>query len=256
MLAFTGVQLAERDALPPDPESNTLLESFIVHARCLHDFLWGSRNEWHPMDAFAHDFCEPGRWEHERVPWTFDDVNLGGRTGREVTHLSYDRRLVSSKEWNCGEIYEELATNVEHFANVALPTRLNEPTRQALGNLLVHGTGTGPPRWPPARSTRRSILISSMEARRTRPTRVNPSKTHGGIRRCSKFRHKVLDRAEHDPTSAERVRAARATKMSERFNIAQRLAHQPPLCQADINSSGSTKRSRRPDSNRGPLHYE
>lgn len=62
MPAFAVVRLAERQGLPPDPESNALLDSFVVHVRCLRDFLWRARGDGYRTDAFAADFCEADDW--------------------------------------------------------------------------------------------------------------------------------------------------------------------------------------------------
>lgn len=146
MLAFAAVRLAERQGLPRDPESNALLESFVVHVRCLRDFLWGRRRDRQPHDAFAVDFCAPGEWERVRgdVPGL-----LGGRllhrAGREVVHLTYHRFSVdaASKDWDCGEIFDMIASSLERLAITAMPTRMDGVTRTALGELWEHQPGAG-----------------------------------------------------------------------------------------------------------------
>lgn len=146
MLAFTAVRLAERDGIPRDPESNALLESFIVHTRCLRDFAWGERK--HKWDAFAVDFCDPGTWERERgeVPPELAEVDRLRRTGREVVHLGYHRMTIAeaSKGWDIGEIYGELAHVLRLFAGTALPTRVDENTREGLRDLMAHRAEVGP----------------------------------------------------------------------------------------------------------------
>ncbi len=147
MLAFTAVRLAERQGVPRDPVSNAYLESFVVHVRCLRDFLWGNRKSWNPLDAFAFDFCVPGEWEAKRgqVPPNLSGVDTRKRTGREVVHLTYHRLSVEAelKDWECGEIFGEIADALACFTTAALPTRLDAKTRDALQDLFAHSPGAG-----------------------------------------------------------------------------------------------------------------
>ncbi len=149
MLAFATVRLAERHGVSRDPESNVLLEAFVMHARCLRDFLWGEPKSQQPNDAFAADFCAPGRWNQERgsIPLILARDGLLHRAGREVAHLSYRRLAVGadSKDWSCREIYDEIAAALQRLAVTALPTRLDEPTRRALHDLLEHRSGVSVP---------------------------------------------------------------------------------------------------------------
>lgn len=149
MLAFAAVRLAERDGLPPAPDSNALLECFIVHVRCLHDFLWHHRRVDQPMDAFAGDFCADGEWEASRppVPPALTAVRNRHRPGREMAHLSYHRGTIDaeSKAWKVGELYEEIAHALATLTTVALPSRLDEATRAALADLTAHTPTVGTP---------------------------------------------------------------------------------------------------------------
>lgn len=146
MLAFAAVRLAERQGLPRDPESNALLESFVMHVRCLRDFLWGRRRRRQPHDAFAVDFCAPGEWERVRggVPALLGE-RLLHRAGREVVHLTYHRSSVdaASKDWDCGEIFDVIADSLDLLSITALPTRMDSVTRTALGELWEHQPGAG-----------------------------------------------------------------------------------------------------------------
>jgi hypothetical protein len=147
MLAYTAVRLAEREGIPRDPESNALLESFIVHTRCLRDFLWGERKH-HKGDAFAIDFCQSGVWERERgdVPPELAEVDRLRRAGREVMHLGYHRKTIAeaARDWDISEIYGELAHSLQLFAATAIPARLDQQTREALCDLMAHRPTVGP----------------------------------------------------------------------------------------------------------------
>jgi hypothetical protein len=148
MLAFTAIRLAERHGIPRNPESNALLESFVVHVRCLRDFLWGDRNDRQPMDAFATDFCEEGKWESERgaVPPAITEIDERNRAGREVVHLSYHRLGVeaAAKDWEVSEVYMEIEAALAKFAILALPSRLDDKTREALQEPMEHDSAVGP----------------------------------------------------------------------------------------------------------------
>jgi hypothetical protein len=147
MLAFTAIRLAERQGIPRDPESNALLESFAIHVRCLCDFLWGDRTDHQPMDAFATDFCEPGKWENERgqIPPALAEIDERDRPGREVVHLTYHRLGVeaTTKDWEVGEVYGEIEYALARLATLALPSRLDDKTRKALEGLTDHDTAIG-----------------------------------------------------------------------------------------------------------------
>lgn len=66
--------------------------------------------------------------------------------GREVVHLPYHRLTIEaeSKDWDCGDIYADLADELERFALVALPSRLDLKTRDALQDLFTHSADVGP----------------------------------------------------------------------------------------------------------------
>lgn len=148
MLAFSAVRLAERQGLPRDQETNVLLESFVVHVRCLRDFVWGARNPRHPMDALASDYCETGKWERMRdpLPTVLTEIDARRRPGREVVHLSYDRLDIeaASKDWNVGTIYAEFADALELLAKIAVDSRMDNETRRALTALAAHDANVGP----------------------------------------------------------------------------------------------------------------
>lgn len=126
---------------PEDMEEYAYLESFLVHARCLNDFLWRDRNPNHPHDAFAADFCAPGEWEKVRAGLpqaTLAEIRKRRRFGLEVMHLSYERRggYGEHKKWPCGKVFVEIALALTKFALLALPEALDEKTRSRLEGLL------------------------------------------------------------------------------------------------------------------------
>jgi hypothetical protein len=148
MLAYTAVGLAKRRDLPRTQESNVFLEAFAIHTRCLREFLWGDRSRY-PLDAFASDFCSPGRWEQVRgdVPRALREIDDRSRLGREVVHLSYARSAVPAeiKDWPVSEIVRELVVALDEFALEALPECLDEETRLTLTDLASSPPpGVGP----------------------------------------------------------------------------------------------------------------
>lgn len=132
------------------PERNAHLESFAVHSRCLRDFIWGRRNKRNPEDAFAFDYCHPGDWEKRfplsKVPPALSDIDKRFRAGREVVHLSYHRLDVGKglrKRWPPKVVLGELAPPLQVLADLALPERMNDATREALRDLERHGPEAG-----------------------------------------------------------------------------------------------------------------
>lgn len=131
---------------PKGMEQWCLLESFLVHARCLNDFLWRNRSHQQPDDAFAADFCAPGVWNDVRrdLPQTaLTEIRQRKRFGREVMHLSYERPsgFGEHKQWPCGRVFAEIAAAMARFAVVAEPSSLNEPTRNRFRHLLDQPAG-------------------------------------------------------------------------------------------------------------------
>lgn len=137
-LAFVVLELGKR---PGGMVTNALLESFVVHFRCLNDFLWRDRGKHNPRDAFAADFCSRGAWKdvREGLPQEALSQVRPRRFGREVMHLTYDRidGIGEKKEWPCGKVLLEILTALEKFANLALADRLDAPTRSFLTGLKM-----------------------------------------------------------------------------------------------------------------------
>lgn len=147
MLVASAVELSKHEV--PNPQSNAFLESFLIHARCLRDFLWGARPKHHPRDALAADFCEPGEWEDERddVPPALAEIGRRQRMGRELAHLTYHRQDVPSdaKQWSCGEVCFEIIGALDLLSSLARSTAMDADTRQALMYPQAHSPGVGPP---------------------------------------------------------------------------------------------------------------
>ncbi len=147
MLVSSAVELSKHGI--PNAASNAFLESFLIHARCLRDFLWAKRTKRNPEDAFASDFCRPGEWERERgeVPPALTEVGNRQRMGRELVHLTYHRSDVpaDAKQWACGDVCFEIIEALDSFSHLALPERLDIDTKQALMYPQSHFPGVGPP---------------------------------------------------------------------------------------------------------------
>ncbi len=147
MLVASAVELSKYDTA--NPQSNALLESFLIHARCLRDFLWGPRGKRYDRDAFALDFCEPGEWEKQRgeVPPALAEIGSRQRMGRELAHLTYHRTDVApdAKLWACGDVCFEIIEALDQLSVLARPDALDADTRQALIYPQTHFPGVGPP---------------------------------------------------------------------------------------------------------------
>lgn len=98
-------------------EHNALLESFLIHARCLLDFLYQTEKP-RPDDVIADDFFEDPSIFHKLLPHSIPAAEyLKQRTGKEVAHLTYGRLKVSATEkvWNIGQIHDQLAEALAIF---------------------------------------------------------------------------------------------------------------------------------------------
>jgi hypothetical protein len=138
MLAFCAVALYERRDEPRDQQSNTLVESFGIHTRCLRDFFWGKRRDDKPMDAFACDFCAPGVWKYGPAEIPPALAAIDERIGREIVHLTYHRLGVAPeiKDWPVSKIVNEPSEAIHALAFDALPERMDQETRDALNEPL------------------------------------------------------------------------------------------------------------------------
>lgn len=144
MFMYAAEELASRRDEPRDRESNVLLESFVIHTRCLVHFLWRSRkpNDRHDRDAFAEDLCAQDVWADKRSQMSPALRKAADkRTGSEVAHLSYDRLdvPVAEKDWQVGRITIEIADAIDALRQHALPERLDDETSYVLEQLV------GPP---------------------------------------------------------------------------------------------------------------
>ena len=63
----------------------------------------------------------------------------------EVVHLSYHRLGVESaaKDWEVSEVHMEIETALANFAIRALPSRLDDKTREALQEPMEHDSAVG-----------------------------------------------------------------------------------------------------------------
>lgn len=91
------------------------LESFLIHARNLRDFLYKTEREnAKPSDVLARDFfSDPAEWHRMRpisnnLNHIANGLNL--RVGRYVVHLSYDRIKPTPdlSSWDIGSIFKEV----------------------------------------------------------------------------------------------------------------------------------------------------
>jgi len=121
---------------------NLALESFVVHARCLNDFLWRDPSGKNADDLFATDFCPEGEWEALRsklTQYALARIRADRRFGGEVMHLT--RRRISGsgsdKQWPVGQVHAEIMSALSVFGGVALPERLGKGLRAELVSIAV-----------------------------------------------------------------------------------------------------------------------
>ena len=115
MFVFTAskVRAGGMDTL----ENNAMLETFLLHARCLLDFLYPPATP-RSDDVLANDFFEDPSILRRALPATLPMSSyLKSRTGKEVAHLTYERLNVTptQKVWNFGEIHDQLGKALAIF---------------------------------------------------------------------------------------------------------------------------------------------
>ena len=88
---------------------NAYLESFLIHARNLRDFLTRSRDDKgvKPNDVLAEDFFDSDGWSCPDEPPYLKENRI--RLNRSLAHLTYDRiQYQSNKGWNPQKIFHEV----------------------------------------------------------------------------------------------------------------------------------------------------
>jgi hypothetical protein len=103
--------------------ANALIESFVIHVRCVLDFLYAPKNR-RDDDVIAQDyFDDPTEWENLRPPMSANLEKARDRAGKEMAHLTYARLDVTpeAKPWRFVELTNEISDvlgvflkNVDH----------------------------------------------------------------------------------------------------------------------------------------------
>lgn len=98
-------------------ENNAMLESFLIHARCLFDFLYPPSGM-HDDDVVADDFYDDPSEFRSRLPTSLPiSTYLKKRTGKEIAHLTYNRLQISSAEkiWNFADVRSQIGNALKIF---------------------------------------------------------------------------------------------------------------------------------------------
>ena len=111
MLHSTAMALAQGKATD-SLMHNALVESFLIHARLLIEFLYGKRTK--PDDIRPEDWLGPGKWEkiRPRKGELLDDTHLCAH--KFLVHLT-TTRLDRKKEWGHIAILDEINTRLDEF---------------------------------------------------------------------------------------------------------------------------------------------
>ncbi len=99
---------------------NAILESFLMHARVLKDFLYGERKATHADDVLAtHFFDDPAEWTTTRPPLGPYLTQHERRLQKMVAHFSYERPQWRgpAKNWKITNVRSEIHTAWEAFYN-------------------------------------------------------------------------------------------------------------------------------------------
>jgi len=107
---------------------NALLESFLVHARLLIDFLYGRPKTGYD-DIRAEDMLDPGEWERIRPEQTQLLKDTKHDADKFLAHLT-TTRLDRSKEWDYPAIFKEIDAALDVFyGKVQTPQDGKKPVR-------------------------------------------------------------------------------------------------------------------------------
>ncbi len=104
---------------------NALLESFLIHARVLFDFLYASDPR---RDDVTAEHYAAG-WEGKRPGASQNLLELKRRVNKEVAHISYvrlERPTEAEKHWEFAQIAKEMCQLLLAFLANAKPSCLDE----------------------------------------------------------------------------------------------------------------------------------
>ena len=97
-------------------QHNLLLESVLVHARVIYEFLFKRYNSKYPKDVRAVQFFDnPKQWKPDKsklCPFLTDNLE---RMNRSLQHLSYDRITFGRNAWEIGTVASEISTAWDYF---------------------------------------------------------------------------------------------------------------------------------------------
>lgn len=116
---------------------NALLESFIIHARVLLDFLYSSRRK--PDDVIAQDFLDnASAWLQQRPKKSRLLKTSHKRVGKELAHLTYARLAVTpdEKQWQFVDIANEIGGVLKKFLRLVPEWRVSDPFRGFLSQAV------------------------------------------------------------------------------------------------------------------------
>jgi hypothetical protein len=102
-----------------DVHKYAFLESFTIHARALVFFFFAENG--HPTDVLATDFFpDATNWRaaHKRSDIPVALAKVGGRVGKEIAHLTYDRLGIDyeASKWDVTAMRQAMMAVVKDFA--------------------------------------------------------------------------------------------------------------------------------------------
>lgn len=108
MLNFSAEKLARSNL--NQAEINAFLETFLLHARCIVDFLYADQAT-HPDDVIAKDFFSNTESYLNQLPQISESLGkLKRRAGKELAHITYARLEVTPeiKIWQTSSLWKEI----------------------------------------------------------------------------------------------------------------------------------------------------
>jgi hypothetical protein len=97
-------------------QHNLLLESVLVHARVICEFMFGKLNSKYPEDVRAVQFFDdPKQWKPDKsrlCPFLMDNLE---RMNRSLQHISFDRIRYGRNPWDIRKIAIEIQAVWDYF---------------------------------------------------------------------------------------------------------------------------------------------
>lgn len=153
---------------------NALIESFVVHARALLDFLYGPA-KLQPDDVVADDYVDAAMWATSRPQESASLEGVRSRAGKEIAHLTYKRlERTDKKNWDFARIAADIGSLLDKFVTLVPVSNMPDNVRSDIVKAARGLVASGP---VACTSTSAAAVISTSSVEQTSVVLIDPTGT-------------------------------------------------------------------------------